>query len=109
MYSWTVWVMIMISSATTRPLPSARGSSRWEIVALRLSAMRLRTISCSSAGKTLMIRPMVLAASVVCTVEKTRCPVSAALSAMSMDSASRISPDEDHVRVLAQRGAQRRR
>ena len=39
-----------------------------------------------------MMRRMVLCASGVCSVEMSRCPVSAALIAVSIVSASRISP-----------------
>ncbi len=57
---------------TVRPLESDLGNSRWVMVARRLSARRMRTMACSSEGKTETSRLMVRAASVVCTVESTR-------------------------------------
>ena len=56
---------IMISWAATMPFPSARLTSRWLTVAAILSARRMRTILCSSGGKTATKRPIVLMASVV--------------------------------------------
>ena len=47
---------------------------------------------CCSAGKTSMMRSIVLGALEVCSVPKTRCPVSAAVSASEIVSRSRISP-----------------
>ena len=55
------------------------------------------------------MRETVEAASVVCRVVNTRCPVSAADSAIRAVSGSRISPDDDHVRRLPQRCPQRGR
>ena len=43
-------------------------------------------------GNAPMMRSTVLAASIVCSVESTRCPVSAASMAISIVSRSRISP-----------------
>ncbi len=54
-------------------------------------------------------RLTVLGASLVCSVDSTRWPVSAALTAISAVSKSRISPTRIDVRVLAQEAAQRRR
>ena len=51
-----------------------------------------RIVFCRSGGNESATRETVEAASVVCTVEKTRWPVSAAASAMRMVSGSRISP-----------------
>jgi hypothetical protein len=67
-----VAVTIMTSTATTRPLPSLRGSSRWLITATRFSDSRTRTISCSCGGNTAMMREMVCTAFVVCSVDSTR-------------------------------------
>jgi len=50
-----------------------------------------------------MMRETVSAAAGECTVENTRWPVSAAVSAVSMVS-GRAFREQDHVRVLAQRG-----
>ena len=50
-----------------------------------------------------------LGASFVCSVLNTRWPVSEARMAISAVSKSRISPDHDHVRVLAQNVAQTHR
>jgi hypothetical protein len=56
------------------------------------SARRMRMMSCSSGGNMAMMRRIVLCASGVCNVDMSRCPVSAALIAVSTVSASRISP-----------------
>ena len=61
-------------------------------MARSVSARRIRVGYCSVASNTLMSREMVLGVSVVWTVLKTRWPVSAAFSAMSIVSRSRISP-----------------
>ena len=52
----------------------------------------MRTCSCCSAGKTSMMRSIVDGALCVCSVAKTRWPVSAAVSAVEIVSRSRISP-----------------
>ncbi len=52
----------------------------------------MRSISCSSGGKTETTRLTVVTASRVCNVEITRWPVSAAFTAVSIVSVSRISP-----------------
>ena len=52
----------------------------------------IRTWSCCSAGKTSMMRSIVDGALWVCSVPKTRWPVSAAVSAVEIVSRSRISP-----------------
>ena len=84
-------VPIMISWAATRP-PPMRFSSACEMTARSDSESMARTISFSWAGNTSMMRSMVLAAELVCSVPKTRWPVSAAVSASRMVSRSRISP-----------------
>ena len=53
-------------------------------------------------------RLIVLGASLVCSVESTRWPVSAALTAISAVSKSRISPTRMMFGILAQERAQRR-
>ena len=52
----------------------------------------MRICSCCSAGKTSMMRSIVVGALCVCSVPKTRWPVSAAVSAVEIVSRSRISP-----------------
>ena len=82
----------MISCAATRPLPSFSLHSDCEITATSDSLNIARTISFSAAGNTSTTRSMVLAALLVCSVPKTRWPVSAAVSARRIVSRSRISP-----------------
>ena len=79
------------STAATRPV-LARGSNRWLTTPLRTPARIERTCGCLIAGKNSTRRPTVSAASTVCMVESTRCPDSAAWSAVSAVSASRSSP-----------------
>jgi len=85
-------VPIMISCAATRPCWSLVLSRVCEMTQTSDSESIARTISFSAAGKTSMMRSMVLAAELVCSVPKTRWPVSAAVSARRMVSRSRISP-----------------
>ena len=80
-----------ISHARTRP-PSMPGSSLWQTIPRRLSATLARICVCCEGGKTSRMRLRVLAASLVCMVPITKCPVSAALTAISIVSRSRISP-----------------
>ena len=61
----------MISWAATRPMPSAVLISVCEITARSDSESMERTISFSAAGKTSMIRSMVLGAEEVCSVPNT--------------------------------------
>ena len=82
----------MISVATTRPLPLAFGSSVWQTTPCSVDASCVRTWSCWCGGNTSMTRSMVCAALCVCSVAKTRWPVSAAVSATEMVSRSRSSP-----------------
>ena len=85
-------VPIMISWAAMRPWPSLVLSSVCEITARSDSESIERTISFSAAGKTSMMRSMVLAAEAVCSVANTKWPVSEAVIARRMVSRSRISP-----------------
>ena len=87
-------VDIMISKAAQRPLPplSARGNSTCEITATSDIESCVRTCSCWFVGKESMIRSTVEAAPVVCSVPKTKWPVSAAVMAAPIVSRSRISP-----------------
>src|SRR5216684_4461508 len=80
-----------ISTAATRPPPTL-GMSCCATTPRIVSPRTLRTPSCSGAGKTLMMRSIVLAALFVCSVPKTSVPRSAAERAMVIVSRSRISP-----------------
>ena len=82
----------MTSTAGTRPLPSLRGMSRIEITAARMLASWMRIWRCWWGGKTETMRLIVSGASRVWSVLRTRWPVSAAISAGSIVSMSRISP-----------------
>ena len=79
------------STAATRPWLT-RGRSRWLITPRRTPASTERICCCFAGGKNSIIRPTVSAASIVCRVEKTRWPDSAACSAVCAVSASRSSP-----------------
>src|SRR2546425_3289650 len=92
MFSCTAAVLISTSAAGTRPLPSLRGTRRSDRTAWGAVDRRWRTSSCWCGGKNEITRLIVCVASVVCSVENTRCPVSAAFSAVSSVSISRISP-----------------
>src|SRR5438093_621278 len=92
MFSCTAAVLISTSDAGTRPFPSLRGTSRNDTIACNAVESRCRTSSCWCGGKNEITRLIVCVASVVCSVENTRCPVSAAFSAVSSVSISRISP-----------------
>ena len=87
----TVPVLIMISWAGVMP-PAMVGTMRWQTTACRVPAIWRRIWSRSSALKKSRMRPTDWAALVVCRVERTRCPVSAALMAAVKLVASRISP-----------------
>ncbi len=80
-----------ISIAATRPPPIFL-QRVWVMTPLRLSLSIIRICSCRSAGNWSMMRSTVLGAVLVCSVPKTRCPVSAVSMAMAMVSRSRISP-----------------
>ena len=88
----TAGVGTSTSQATTRPEPSAVGSSCWVMTPMRATESCTRTWSCWWAGKTSMMRSIVCGALCVCSVAKTRWPVSAAVSAVEIVSRSRISP-----------------
>ena len=96
---WSVWIsfaiarfMIMTSQTARRPRPSGRLTSTCVITAIRLCARKLLVCSRSSAGSASIMRSMVLTALVVCSVPSTRWPVSAAVIAIEIVSASRSSP-----------------
>ena len=84
-------VLTITSMAATRP-PTFRGMSRWLTTPRRTPARISRTIICFWGGKNSTSRPIVSAASSVCSVEKTRWPDSAACSAVCVVSSSRSSP-----------------
>ena len=65
-------VPIMISHAAMRPCPSLVLSSDCEITATSDSDSIARTMSFSAAGKTSMMRSIVFAAELVCSVANTR-------------------------------------
>ena len=69
--------MTITSTAATRPPPTF-GSSRWLTTPRRTPAMIARITSCFSGGKNSIMRPTVSAASIVCSVDITRWPDSAA-------------------------------
>ena len=80
------------TNPTARPFPSALGTRRWQTMPRREAARPRRTCFCSCGGKKSMIRLTVSLASVVCRVDITKWPVSAADRAALTVSASRISP-----------------
>ncbi len=85
-------VITMISQMARRPRPSCVLTSICVTTASRLCDRKLLVCSRSSAGSASIMRSMVLTALVVCSVPSTRWPVSAAVIAMRMVSASRSSP-----------------
>ena len=95
------------SQQAMRPLPSTVGTRRCDTTPLSVAAIIARTWLCMCGGKKSMRRLTVSAASTVWTVEKTRWPVSAALSAVCDRLLVAHLADQDHVGVLAQDAAQR--
>ena len=89
---WMAGVECMTSKAATRPLPSAVFISCWDMTHSNTDASCTRIWSCWWGGKTSITRSTVAAAPVVCSVEKTKWPVSAAVMASLIVSRSRISP-----------------
>ena len=83
---------IRISIASVRPCPLDRGSSAWQRIPSKVSESCERTCGCWFGGKTSMMRLIVCAAELVCSVANVRWPVSATRSAHSIVSRSRISP-----------------
>lgn len=84
----------MTSNAATRDFPSIVGRSCWEITASRTDASCERIWFCWCGGNTSTIRSMVGAAPMVCRVENTRCPVSAAVMAVEIVSSHASPPQE---------------
>ena len=80
------------SKAATRPARSVRDRSTWLRMQIRETDNCTRTCACWFTGNASMTRLIVPAAPVVCSVAKTRWPVSAARIADSIVSRSRISP-----------------
>ena len=80
------------SNAAARPLPSRRRQSVCATTPLRVSASIERIWFWRSAGNLSIMRSTVEAAVLVCSVAKTRWPVSAVSIAVSIVSRSRISP-----------------
>src|SRR5215218_7171880 len=80
------------SQAAMRPEPSSVGSSCCVTMPCSATDSCTRTCCCCSGGKTSMMRSIVWGVSCVCSVAKTRWPVSAAVSAVWIVSRSRISP-----------------
>ena len=89
----TALVDVMISAQSERPVRSLHGTSCWVITTFRFAASRSRTCCCSIASNALIRRETDSAAPDVCSVANVRCPVSASVSAASMDVRSRISPN----------------
>ena len=85
-------VFMCMTSNTGMVVPSSAGMSIWLTVACSTSDSWVRIWRCWLAGKASIMRSMVSAALVVCSVESTSCVISAALMAVPMVSASRISP-----------------
>ena len=92
MQAWIVVVARMISTTGMICSPLLSLTRRSETVATMMSASRWRMTACASGGKKPTRRPIVETAPWVCSVESTRCPVSAALMQASIVSRSRISP-----------------
>src|SRR4029450_13671934 len=90
-YSLVREVERRISQIAVRP-PPCLGTRRWLTTHLKAWEKRGRTWRSSFLGKTPTMRSMVLLASIVCSVESTRWPVSDASSAIEIVSTSRISP-----------------
>ena len=90
--SATMGVLIRISIAALRPLPSAVRTRRCEMIARRLLDKSMSSCLRRSSGKKFMMRSMVWLALFECNVPRHRCPVSANAMACSIVSVSRISP-----------------
>ena len=98
--------LTITSTAGTRPPSDARQQPLADTP--RSEPARIERICCCFAGgKNSIMRPIVSAASIVCSVEKTRWPDSAACSAVVRRLGVAQLADQDHVRVLAQHAAQR--
>ena len=91
-FSAMVGVLIRISMAATRPLPSSVRMRRWEMTARRFAERSMSNCVRRSSGKKLTIRSIVWLALLACRVLRQRWPVSAKEIACSIVSASRISP-----------------
>src|SRR5581483_7297773 len=85
-------VTIMRSVAGTSPPGSTAGSRTWTTIARSAPASWWRTCACWCGGKESRMRSIAIGALPEWSVEKTRCPVSAAVKAAANVSRSRISP-----------------
>ena len=103
----TAAVATSTSTAATLPGPYARGTRTWVATPSSTDASWPRTCACRAAGKASMMRLTESAAEFVCSVERTRCPVSAMVRAEPIVSGSRISPIRDDVGILPERTLQR--
>ena len=79
------------SKAGTTP-PSAEGTSCCDTTALSTIESCTLICCCWCSGNASTIRSMVFAAPIVCSVERRKCPVSAAVTAVLIVSLSLISP-----------------
>ena len=86
----TAGVFVRISRSSTVLVPIRQ--SLCADTQRRTEEIIRRTSLCSSAGNTCTMRPTASRARPLWSVPKTRCPVSAAVSAAAMVSLSRISP-----------------
>jgi hypothetical protein len=105
----TATVLRSTSKAATCLRGSFDGSRRCAITNLSDSDSAARTWPCSSTGNDASTRSTALCAEVELSVPSTMWPVSAAVSASADALGVAKLADHHHVRVLAQRGAQRAR
>src|SRR3954465_2547760 len=110
-------VMTMISQVAARPFPSGVGRRRWETMPFSVPAIIARACCCWCGGKKSMMRLTVSGALTVCSVDRTRWPLSAAERARGprpRAGEGRVTrllvahlADQDHGGVLAQPPPQR--
>ena len=102
----TAGVGTRTSTAGTRPEPSAVGSSCWATTPWRATESMTRTCCCWWGGNTSMMRSIVCGASWVCRVAEHQ--VAGLGGGQRGGDGLQVAhlADEDHVGVLAQRGAQ---
>ena len=82
----------IISSYAGMSPPEMRGISRWENTPAKEPESWMRICSCWPGGNESIMRSIVCDALLVCRVENTRCPVSAAVTAVDIVCGVRISP-----------------
>ena len=107
MHCWIRPLVIMISSAGTRPEPSAVGTSRWQIVPFSAPATLRRAWCCWAAAKKSTMRLIVSTQSIVCKRREDEVPGLGRAERRLDGLLVAHLADEDHVRVLAERRAQR--